>query len=206
MEVVVDYDADDGPPLVRYESPDAPGGWRYIAHRDNIHGIPSEIPYARVIEAIFYNSVDMYQYEHGDGIKNPNSDFDYERDYKALVSFAEKVPIEQFKRRDFFLELFRNGRGVSWWTTTVQTSVNRNGNYSVWLTHVVESRLSDGHVIRSDMRNIDEARTMGIDILWRLYAPDGPTFRWCFWKKWRQFRLAFGFSALNAGVMSLAVV
>lgn len=135
METVVDFDPDDGPPLVRYECFDSPGSWRYVAHREEIHGIPSDVPYARVIEAIFYCAVDMSGYETGDGIKNPESNFDYTRDYKAAVLFAEKTTLEQFGHRDFYFELLRNQKGVSWWSTQIRTALNRDGRYSVWLTH-----------------------------------------------------------------------
>jgi hypothetical protein len=199
MEIVVDYDPDVGPPLVRYPSSDGPDEWRYVASREEIHGIPAEIPYGKVIESIFYNAVNMYGYEHGDGIKNPESDFDHTRDYKAAVAFAERTPIQQFQRRDFFLEIYRNRRGVSWWATTINVAEYRDGRYSVILSHNVEARLSDGHSIRAKMKNIDEARQLGIDLIWRMSLPDGPRLLWRFWKKQPAFRLAFGFSALNAG-------
>jgi len=129
MEIVVDYDTVDGPPLVRYECSDAPGSWRYVANSERIVGIPASIPYARVIEAMFANAVPSYEYSKGE---DAASEFDYWRDYEAAVDFAEKIPIEKFGRRDFYIKIYVNGRGVSWCTTTIQIYIDSDRKNTIY--------------------------------------------------------------------------
>jgi len=205
MEIVVDYDTDDAPPLVRYECSDAPGSWRYVANRECISRIPANVPYARVIEAIFYCAVEMSPYERGEELKHPQSEFEYSRDYKGAVTFAENIPIEKFGHRDFYIGIFGNGRGVCWWSTQIRTSTNSDGSYNIWLTHSLEAHLTDGHLIRIEMKSIDDARDLGRDLLWRMHAPDGPLIRWPIWKRPVHISLAFGFSVLNSGQLPAAL-
>jgi hypothetical protein len=54
MEVIVDYDEWDGPPLSQYPSREKPGSYTYVTTRKRITGIPAWVPYVDVMHAIFY--------------------------------------------------------------------------------------------------------------------------------------------------------
>lgn len=198
MEVIVDYPTEEGPPLYRYQPLNGEGAWTYVTTRQNISGVPMSVPYSRVIEAIFYGAVSTFDYESGNAARSPLSDFDYDRDYKAAVAFAERTPIAEWGDRDFYFEVYRNKRGLAFVSTQIRTSVARNDTYSVWLTHTLEMKFKDGHRVRSEMKSIEDARSFGFSLLYRFDAADG-RFQLFPRKEEPDTCLAYGFTRLNFG-------